>query len=141
VLLIALLPSYPLVAAGELLHGVTGGAVHTAIAAMALGLVGHRAFHTRVGRNHRYDSLGNAVTGAGMGVLGNFVSSRAPFFAAAGLCLPALAALRLIRGREIDYARAGQAEGRREPPGKLLQRAERKKMAQEIVRPMSVERV
>jgi MFS family permease len=114
-LLIGLSPSYPLVAAGEVLHGVTGGAVPTAIAAMALGLVGHRAFHTRVGRNHRYDSLGNAVTGAGMGVLGYFVSPRAPFLAAAGLCLPALAALGLIRGCEIDYDRARQAEGRREP--------------------------
>lgn len=114
-LVIALFPSYPTVLAGEVMHGITGGAVRTAIAAIALGLVGHRAYHTRLGRNHRYASFGNAATAAGMGALGQFLSPRAPFFAAAGLCLPALAALILIRGREIDYARARGAEGRKEP--------------------------
>ncbi len=113
-LLIALFPHYLTVVAGEALHGVTGGAVRTAVAAIAIGLVGHRAFHTRVGRNHRYDSLGNAATAATMGGLGAFVSPAAPFFAAAGLCLPAAAALALIRGEEIDYARARQAAGRKE---------------------------
>ncbi len=108
-MLIALFPHYLTVMAGEVLHGITGGVVRTAIAAIGLGLVGHRAYSRRVGRNHRYDSLGNGATAAGMGLLGHFVSPRAPFFAAAGLCLPAAFALSLIRGREIDYARARQA--------------------------------
>ncbi|HSU07499.1 MAG TPA: MFS transporter [Acetobacteraceae bacterium] len=114
-LLIALFPTYLPVIAGEALHGITGGAVRTAVAAIALGLVGHRVFHTRVGRNHRYDSLGNAATAAGMGVLGYLVSPRSPFFAAAALCVPAAVALTWINGREIDYARARQASGRKEP--------------------------
>lgn len=79
-LLIAIFPQYSIVMAGEVLHGVTGGALGTAIAAIGLGLVGHRAFHTRVGRNQRYASLGSAVTAAAMGIVGNFVSPRAPFF-------------------------------------------------------------
>lgn len=114
VLLIVLFPHYLTVMAGEALHGITGGAVRTAIAAIAIGLVGHRAFHTRVGRNHHYASFGNATTAATMGLLGTLISPRAPFFAAAGLCLPAAAALTLIRGKEIDYARARQAESRKE---------------------------
>ena len=97
------------------MHGVTGGAARIALTAIGLGLVGHRAFHTRVGRNHRYDALGNAMTAALMGVMGSFLSPRAPFFAAAGLCLPALGALFLIQGRDIDYARARSSEGRKEP--------------------------
>ncbi len=109
-LLIAFFPSYLPVLAGEFMHGITGGAVRTAIAAIGLGLVGHRAYHTRVGRNHRYDSFGNAATAAGMGVLGSFFSAGAPFFAAAGLCIPAFAALWFINGKEIDYARARGAE-------------------------------
>jgi MFS family permease len=113
-LVIAFFPQYLPVAFAEALHGVAGGAIRTAIAAVALGLVGHRAYHTRVGRNHRYDSLGNAVTAAAMGVLGYFVSARAPFLAAAALCLPAAAALALIRHDEIDYARARQATGRKQ---------------------------
>src|SRR5690349_21029020 len=88
-LLIGLFPTYLPVVAGEALHGITGGAVRTAVAAIALGLVGHRVFHTRVGRNQRYDSFGNAATAAAMGALGYLVSPRAPFFAAAGLCVPA----------------------------------------------------
>ncbi len=114
-LLIGDFPRYLPVMAGEVMHGLTGGAVRTALAAIALGLVGHRVLHTRIGRNHRYDALGNAATAAAMGALGAFASSRAPFFAAAGLCLPALGALSRIRGREIDYARARSSEGRREP--------------------------
>ncbi len=113
-LLIGLFPRFATVAAGEFMHGMTGGAVRTALAAIGLGLVGHRAFHTRVGRNHRYASLGNAATAAAMGVVGSLLSPRAPFFVAAGLCLPALATLALIRGGDIDYARARSSEGRRE---------------------------
>ncbi len=108
-LLIALRPRYLFVVAGEALHGITGGVVRVAMAAVALGLVGHRRFHTRIGRNHRYDSFGNAATAAGMGALGHLISPQAPFFAAAALCVPAAIALRAIRGREIDYARARQA--------------------------------
>lgn len=109
-LLIALFPSYLPVMAAEILHGVTGGVFPTAIAAIGLGLVGHRAYSRRVGRNHRFDSLGNGVTAAGMGLLGHFVSPRAPFLAASGLCLPAGFMLWLIRPSEIDYARARQAK-------------------------------
>ena len=69
-LLIALFPQYPMVVAGEALHGLTGGAISIGMAAIGLGLVGHRAFHTRVGRNQRYQSLGSAATAAGMGPSG-----------------------------------------------------------------------
>lgn len=114
-LLIALFPYYLTVMAAEVMHGVTGGAARIALTAIALGLVGHRTFHTRVGRNHRYDSLGNAATAVLMGVMGSFISTRSPFFAAAGLCLPAVVCLSLIHPRDIDYARARSSEGRREP--------------------------
>ncbi len=114
-LLIGAIPRYLPVMIGEFMHGVTGGAVRTAIAAIGLGLVGHRAYHTRVGRNQRYNSLGNAATAAGMGMLGTWVSPGAPFYAAAALCIPAYFCLSLIDGREIDYARARGAVGRKEP--------------------------
>jgi MFS family permease len=113
--MIALLPNFVPVLAGEVLQGITGGAIRSAIAAIGLGLVGHRAFNHRVGRNHRYDSLGNAGTAAAMGALGYLVSPGAPFFVSAAICLPAVLALRWIRPNEIDYARARGAAGRREP--------------------------
>ncbi len=114
-LLIAWLPSYFPVLIAELLHGIPGGAIRSAIAGIGLGLVGHRTFNTRVGRNHRWDSYGNALTAAGMGALGTLVSPGAPFLAAAGLCIPALLALTLINGREIDYRRARGYAQRRSP--------------------------
>lgn len=111
-LLIALFPRYLPVMGAEAMHGLTAGAVRNAIAAIGLGLVGHRAYSVRVGRNHRFDSFGNGLTAAAMGALGSIASPAAPFFVGAGLCVPAFFSLWLIDGREIDYARARGAAGR-----------------------------
>lgn len=113
-LIVAFFPSYLPVALAEALYGSAGGTIRTAIAAVAIGLVGHRSLHTRTGRNHRYLSFGNALTAGAMGALGHFGSVRAPFLAAAGLCIPAAISLALIRGQEIDYARARQASSKQD---------------------------
>lgn len=75
-----------------------------------MGLVGDRGLSQRLGRNHRYDSFGNAGTAGIMGVLGHFVAKSASFLFAAFLCLPALWAVFRIRSSEIDYARARNAK-------------------------------
>jgi MFS family permease len=108
-LILALRPSYPMVFAAEVLHGVTGGIVGTAIAAISLGLAGRRGMSCRVGRNYRFAAAGNALTAAIMGALGAYIANNAIFFAAAILCIPALIALGRIRPEEIDYARARNA--------------------------------
>ena len=74
----------------QLLHGLTAGLITPAKAAIGLGLVGRRGLSRRLGRNHRYDSFGNAGTAGIMGVLGHFVAKSASFLFAAFLCLPAL---------------------------------------------------
>jgi len=111
-LIFAFLPSFPFVLAAEVIHGSTGGVTALALTAIALGLVGHRALGLRLGRNRRYNSIGNALTAGLMGLLGHFVSKRAPFLAAAALCAPALFALTRIPGDEIGYARARSAPSR-----------------------------
>jgi len=63
----------------------------------------------RVGRNHRYDAAGNALTAAAMGLLGKYFTLKAIFVTAAALTIPALIALGRIRGGEIDYDRARNA--------------------------------
>ena len=113
-LVVVFFPSFLPVVFAEALYGSAGATVRTAIAAVAIGLVGHKALHTRTGRNQRFLSLGNALTAAVMGVLGQYISPQAPFFVAAGLCLPAGISLFMIRGKEIDYARARQSVGRKE---------------------------
>lgn len=114
-LIFAFWPSPLMVLLAELLHGGTAGIVKPSLAAIGLGLVGHRALSGRLGRNHRFDSLGNALTAGLMGVLGHLVSKMATFLIAAALCVPALFALTRIRGEEIDYARARSA-GKRDRP-------------------------
>jgi MFS family permease len=94
----------------QLLHGLTAGLITPAKAAIGLGLVGHRGLSQRLGRNHCYDSFGNASTAGAMGLLGHYVAKSASFLFAAFLCLPALWALFRIRGGEIDYARARNAK-------------------------------
>lgn len=101
-----------LVFTAEILHGSTSGVLKPAMAALALGLVGHRVLGRRLGRNYLYDALGNALTAAILGVVGHIISKRAIFLVAAALCVPAGWALSRIRGEEIDYARARSAANR-----------------------------
>jgi MFS family permease len=108
-LILALAPTFGLVFVAETLHGVTGGIVTPAIAAVSLGLVGRRAMSARTGRNFRFDAAGNALTAGAMGLAGQYIAKSAIFFGAAALCVPALIALGCIRGNEIDYARARNA--------------------------------
>lgn len=124
-LIFAFFPSFLFVMAAEIVHGSTGGVTKPALAAIGLGLVGHRALSGRLGRNHRYDSFGNALTAGLMGVLGHFVSKRATFLAAAALCAPAIFALSRINGGEIDYARSRQAVPMRGRPGRKKPKAAR----------------
>jgi MFS family permease len=108
-LILALVPTFPLVFLAEILHGLTAGIVTPAIAAISLGLVGRRAMSTRTGRNYRFDAAGNALTAGLMGLAGDYFRKSAIFLASAALCIPALFALSRIRPEEIDYARARNA--------------------------------
>lgn len=108
-LILALHPTFVFVLTAEVLHGLTAGILGPAVAAISLGLVGRRAMSLRVGRNHRYDAAGNAMTAAAMGLLGKYFTLKAIFVAAATLTIPALIALGRIRGDEIDYDRARNA--------------------------------
>jgi MFS family permease len=105
----ALVPSFLLVFSAEILHGLAGGIVTPAIAAISLGLVGRRAMSTRTGRNYRFDAFGNALTAGLMGLAGQYFVTSAIFLGSAALCIPALIALFMIRSDEIDYARARNA--------------------------------
>jgi MFS family permease len=108
-LVLALAPTFALVFIAEILHGITGGIVTPAIAAISLGLVGRSAMSARTGRNSGFDAAGNALTAGAMGAAGQYISKSAIFFASAALCIPALIALSFIRGDEINYARARNA--------------------------------
>ena len=92
-LIFALVPSFLLVFSAEILHGLAGGIVTPAIAAISLGLVGRRAMSSRTGRNYRFDAFGNALTAGLMGLAGQYLAKSAIFLGSAALCIPALIAL------------------------------------------------
>jgi MFS family permease len=108
-LILTFAPTFVLVFVAEILHGVTGGIVTPAIAAISLGLVGRGAMSARTGRNNAFDAAGNALTAGAMGAAGQYIAKSAIFLGAAALCIPALIALSFIRSDEIDYARARNA--------------------------------
>jgi predicted MFS family arabinose efflux permease len=111
-LLIALAPSFWSVMSAQVLIGGTSSIFAPAICAVSLGIVGHRLFDARQGRNQSFNSGGNVVAAVSMGLLGYFTSNRSIFFFVAVCTLPTLLTLFLIRPEEIDYARArGGKEG------------------------------
>lgn len=114
-LIFAFVPNHAMIFVAEILHGGTRGITVPALAAIGLGLVGHHAFSNRLGRNHRFKSIGNALTAALMGLGGQFLAKSTTFIFAAALCVPAAYSLAKIRGAEIDYARARSARRPQKP--------------------------
>lgn len=109
---LAVWPAPLLVLGTQAILGMTGSVLGPAVAAVTLGLVGHRRMAERLGRNHRFDSAGNLAAAAACGLVGYALSSQAIFWLAAALAIPALCAVRWIRPGEIDYARARGAHAR-----------------------------
>lgn len=111
-LLIALAPKFWSVMSAQVLIGGTSSIFGPAICAVSLGIVGHKLFDRRQGRNQAFNSAGNVVAAVSMGLLGYFISNRGIFFFVIGCTLPTLFSLRLIRPEEIDYelARGGNKD-------------------------------
>jgi MFS family permease len=105
-LLIALWPALLPIALAEVLHAFASSVLGPAIAALSLALVGHAALGERLGRNARYLAIGNAFAAGLMGTFGYYVGERAVFLLTAALALPALAAIEMIRNRDLETARS-----------------------------------
>jgi MFS family permease len=93
--------------------GIAGAFFPQAIAAITLGLVGHKRMARQVGRNESFNDAGNVLAAALAGVAGQFFGPQAIFILVAlmgvGSSLSALA----IRAGDIDYelARGATADG------------------------------
>jgi MFS family permease len=123
----AVLPIFPVVLVGSILHALASCVLGPAMAAISLGLVGHAAIGERLGRNARFASVGNGLAAAAMGACGYLLSARAVFVVTVLLLIPALFALRAIAENEIDPERAHGAPPRQAAakpparPGTLMQ--------------------
>jgi MFS family permease len=118
-LLIALVPSFWAVMSAQVLIGGTSSIFIPAICAISLGVVGHRLFDRRQGRNQGFNSAGNVFAAVSMGLLGYYISNRSIFFFVLACTLPTLLTLAIIRPEEIDYERArGTKEGNGATPAR-----------------------
>lgn len=108
-LLLALWPIFSVVLAAKVLHALASCLAGPVLAAISLGLVGHTLLASRLGRNVRFLSLGNAIAAGLMGGVAHYYSNQAIFFLTAAFGIPALVALAQIRSAEIDpvLARGG----------------------------------
>jgi predicted MFS family arabinose efflux permease len=102
-LLIAFFPSFWPVVTAQMFIGAMSSFFMPAIAAISLGIVGHKLFNLRQGRNQTFNSAGNVVAAVAMGLIGYFISNRGVFFFVAVLAVPTILSLLLIRPDEIDY--------------------------------------
>ncbi len=117
----AAFPIFPAILAAATFHAVASCVLGPAIAAIALGLVGHAGIGERLGRNARFASIGNGCAAALMGACGYFFSARSVFIVTAVLLVPTLLALRQIAPREIVPERAhGGPTAPREKPEPML---------------------
>jgi MFS family permease len=92
----ALFPAELPVLSAEALHGFATCMLVPAIAAITLAHVRPEAVAERLGRNARFGAIGAAIGAGLMGVVGTELSSRAVFWLASLLCLPAIFALQAI---------------------------------------------
>jgi predicted MFS family arabinose efflux permease len=74
-----------------------------AIAAVSLGVVGHRAFTARIGRNETFNHAGNAVAAVIAGAAAYALGPSAVFYLMAVMSLGSLASVLAIPERTIDH--------------------------------------
>lgn len=96
-LLLCLAPTRPLVWGAQIAHALASCVMTPAIAGLTLSIFGQDRFSERLGQNTRYASLGNAASAALLGAAASTISGQAVFLVTAGLVVPALIALFMIR--------------------------------------------
>jgi hypothetical protein len=80
------------------------------IAAISVGLVGHRAFARRMGRNEAYSHAGGVAAAIVAGSIAYWIATSGLFYFAAVMSVAAVFAAMNIREEEIDPALAREAE-------------------------------
>ena len=74
-LLLAFWPVFSVVLAAKLLHAMASCLAGPVLASISLGLVGHNLLSSRLGRNARFLSLGNAIAAGLMGGVAYYYSN------------------------------------------------------------------
>ncbi|MEG4574463.1 MFS transporter [Microcoleus sp. N3A4] len=100
---IALLPTFPVIIACQVLIGGAAAVFPPAIAAITLGLVGHKRLDRRVGRNESFNHAGNLLAATLAGLIGQFVAHQGILFLVAVMAIGSAISVLRIREKEIDH--------------------------------------
>jgi predicted MFS family arabinose efflux permease len=98
--------------------GFTQSVYAPCVAAITLGIVGHAALSQRIGRNESYNHLGNMLAAIIAGLIGRFISYEGIFYFSIVQCLLLVAAVLVIREKDIDHdlARGAATTGEQAAP-------------------------
>ena len=100
--LLTLFPFFVPAALAQTLIGACDAVFPPAIAAISLGIVGPRAFTSRIGRNEAFNHAGNAFTAIVAGVAGYLIAPSAVLWLVAILAVASAFAMLAIDPSEID---------------------------------------
>jgi MFS family permease len=90
--------------------GLAGAIFPTAMAAISLGVVGRQCLSRRIGRNEGFNHAGNVAFAMLAGLVGTLFSPAWIFYSSAVAAIGAIAAVLLIRERDIDHVMARGGE-------------------------------
>jgi predicted MFS family arabinose efflux permease len=109
-LAIALFPKFFVVVAAQAVLGAASALIPPAIAALSLGLVGHRKLDRRISRNESFNNGGNFTAAVLAGGLGQYLGYSWLFYLVCIFAVASAAAVTLINPAEIDHvlARGGE---------------------------------
>jgi len=109
-LLIAFFPKLPTVLAAQITLGAASAIIPPCLAALSLGIVGHRLLPARVSRNESFNHAGNFIAAVLAGALGQYVGVIWLFYLICGFAVASAVVVLLIKPKEIDHALARGSE-------------------------------
>ena len=109
-LLIAFFPKLPAVLAAQITLGAASAIIPPCLAALSLGVVGHRLLPARISRNEGFNHAGNFAAAILAGGLGQYVGVIWLFYLICGFAVASALVVLLIKPQEIDHELARGAE-------------------------------
>jgi MFS family permease len=109
-----LFPSFLPVAISQGVAQAAGVIFPPAIAAVSLGIFGHRAFTKRIGRNETFNHAGNAVAAGLAGLSAYWFGPTVVFYLLGGMAVASLISILAIPERTIDHDLARGMDGANE---------------------------
>jgi MFS family permease len=115
-ILIAFFPKLPTVLAAQITLGAASAIIPPCLAALSLGVVGHRLMAARISRNEGFNHAGNFTAAILAGGLGQYVGVKWLFYLVCAFAIASALVVLLINPKEIDHELARGADSTSDEP-------------------------